>query len=187
MVLVGCTHRAPDEIGHDMADVVVGVDGSMHSLDALRMAVQQARWRSCGLRVVYVYEPVRARAADAAASVMAADVWAGSDVGSGGGLLADARRRNEEQTAEAQRAAEGRLRQFVAQLSDDASDVEIEQHVVADRHPSSALLSLTDGADLLVVGSRGLGGFAGLLMGSVSQQCVQHATCAVLVARPARV
>lgn len=174
------------EIGHEMAQVVVGVDGSAQSLEALTMAVREARWRSCVLRVVYVYEPVRARQADAAATVIASDVWPGSDVGSGGGLLADARRQQERQEMEAQRAAEARLRQFVAQVPDDMSDVEIEHHVVPDRHASSVLLGLSDAADLLVVGSRGLGGFAGLLMGSVSQQCVQHATCAVLVARPVR-
>jgi nucleotide-binding universal stress UspA family protein len=48
---------------------------------------------------------------------------------------------------------------------------------------AQVLLDETQGADLLVVGSRGLGGFSGLLLGSVSQQCVHHATCPVLIAR----
>lgn len=56
--------------------------------------------------------------------------------------------------------------------------------MVGDEHPSAALLRLAHGADLLVVGSRGLGGFAGVLMGSVSLQCVHHAPCPVLVVRP---
>ncbi|MGO8873526.1 MAG: universal stress protein [Acidimicrobiales bacterium] len=49
--------------------------------------------------------------------------------------------------------------------------------------PSSALVEASDAADLLVVGTRGLGGFKGLLLGSVSQQCSQHASCTVVISR----
>jgi nucleotide-binding universal stress UspA family protein len=45
------------------------------------------------------------------------------------------------------------------------------------------ILERSEGADLLVVGSRGRGGFKGLLLGSVSAQCVQHATCPVVVVK----
>jgi nucleotide-binding universal stress UspA family protein len=58
----------------------------------------------------------------------------------------------------------------------------IERKVICDL-PASALLSEAEGADLLVVGSRGLGGFKGLLLGSVSEQCLHHATCPVAVVR----
>jgi nucleotide-binding universal stress UspA family protein len=48
-------------------------------------------------------------------------------------------------------------------------------------HPAQVLLETATGAYILVVGSRGHGTFAGMLLGSVSQHCVQHAGCPVLV------
>jgi nucleotide-binding universal stress UspA family protein len=55
--------------------------------------------------------------------------------------------------------------------------------VVRNGNTAAALIDQSRDADLLVVGSRGLGGFAGLLMGSVSQTCAEHAACPVLVVR----
>ena len=55
-----------------------------------------------------------------------------------------------------------------------------ELHVVNDL-PAHAVLDAADGAWLVVLGNRGLGGFRGLLLGSVSQQVVHHATCPVLI------
>jgi len=52
---------------------------------------------------------------------------------------------------------------------------------VVEGHPADVLVREARGADLLVVGSRGHGGFAGVLLGSVSQHCVHHAPCSVLV------
>lgn len=60
---------------------------------------------------------------------------------------------------------------------------EIEIHVVHSPSPQ-ALLSASRGAELLVVGHRGRGGFSGLLLGAVAEQCVRHASCPVLVVRP---
>ncbi len=48
-------------------------------------------------------------------------------------------------------------------------------------HPRPALIDASEGADMLVVGRRGHGGFVGLLLGSVSSACVAHARCPVLV------
>jgi nucleotide-binding universal stress UspA family protein len=50
--------------------------------------------------------------------------------------------------------------------------------------PAETLMRLSAGRRMLVLGSRGLGGFASLLLGSVSEQCVHHASCPVLVVRP---
>jgi nucleotide-binding universal stress UspA family protein len=60
--------------------------------------------------------------------------------------------------------------------------VKIEQRVV-EGTAGAALVDESRNADLLVVGSRGHGGFAQLLLGSVSQQCAQHAACPVVIVR----
>ncbi|HEY7606809.1 MAG TPA: universal stress protein, partial [Actinomycetes bacterium] len=61
------------------------------------------------------------------------------------------------------------------------SGVEVQQTVVEDRHPADALVRLSADADLLVVGSRGRGGFSELVLGSVSHAAVLHAACPVVV------
>jgi nucleotide-binding universal stress UspA family protein len=72
-----------------------------------------------------------------------------------------------------------------AVLSQAAKDLSVEdvklRPVFAQGSPASVLCDAGKGADLMVVGSRGRGGFAGLLLGSVSTQCVHHASCPVLV------
>jgi nucleotide-binding universal stress UspA family protein len=69
-------------------------------------------------------------------------------------------------------------------IADVASDSEVHvDATVAEGPAASVLVDAAEGADLLVVGSRGHGGFVGLLLGSVSQQCVTHAPCPVLVVR----
>jgi nucleotide-binding universal stress UspA family protein len=65
-------------------------------------------------------------------------------------------------------------------VPEDVARVSIERRAIEGSAPA-VLLDRAEDADLLVVGSRGLGGFRGLLLGSVSQQCVQHATPPVVV------
>lgn len=52
---------------------------------------------------------------------------------------------------------------------------------ISQGHPTFVLLDAAKDAEMLIVGSRGLGGFAGLLLGSVSSSCAEHAKCPVLV------
>ena len=77
-------------------------------------------------------------------------------------------------------AARARLDAALEAVAGEVGDVEIERVVVCDL-PARAVLDHARDADLLVVGSRGVGGFKGLLLGSVSQQVVQHARCPVVV------
>jgi nucleotide-binding universal stress UspA family protein len=64
-----------------------------------------------------------------------------------------------------------------------STDVVPVETVVAEGPAAAALLEAAADADLLVVGSRGHGGFTGMLLGSVSQHCVAHAPCPVVVVR----
>ena len=70
-------------------------------------------------------------------------------------------------------------------VAEVAPSVECEA-VVLNGQPAEALLGASEDADLVVVGSRGLGGFKRLMLGSVSDQVVHHAVCPVLVVHPSR-
>jgi nucleotide-binding universal stress UspA family protein len=71
---------------------------------------------------------------------------------------------------------------MVANLGDDAPSAGV-QDVVQEGHPVEVLLDQAKDAALLVVGSRGHGAFTGMLLGSVSEHCVSHANCPVVVVR----
>jgi len=70
----------------------------------------------------------------------------------------------------------------VARVRDGAAELSVTGEVI-EQTPGPALVAASEGAELLVVGSRGRGGFEGLLMGSVSQYCSRHAPCSVVVVR----
>ncbi|MBL7487687.1 universal stress protein [Frankia sp. AgB1.9] len=142
----------------DGRPVVVGIDGSDLSLAALRWAAHAAAIRGVPLRVV--------------------NAWGGYDP-MYAEVLVDA------QGALARQAA-GILDQAVKQGLAGAPDVTVDTVV----SPDSAVRALTREAreaQLLVVGTRGHGGFARLLLGSVSHQCVLHAASDVAVVRPEKV
>ena len=79
-------------------------------------------------------------------------------------------------------AAQEILERAIARVAELAPDLEVTS-VSTEQLPGPALVAAARGADLLVVGSRGLGGFEGLLMGSVSRYCSRHASCSVVVVR----
>jgi nucleotide-binding universal stress UspA family protein len=142
----------------DAARILVGIDGSEPAEVALRWAADEAaRWDGV-LEVVYAWLPPY--------PLNPQDLF--EDEG------------GEQETA--RRALADSAARLRAERSDD---LEIRELLVSD-HPAKALIDASRGAALLVVGSRGRGGFKGLLLGSVSLQCVHHASCPVVVVRPAR-
>jgi len=135
-------------------DVVVGVDGSPSSKAALRWALDQARLTKARLRAVIAWEVT---------PYTGWGVLAHEDFGAAAGQL----------LSESVRETLG---------FDPPLDVEVVE-TVRPGHPAQVLIDESAHGALLVVGSRGHGGFAGTLLGSVSQLCVQHAHCPVLVVR----
>ncbi len=78
--------------------------------------------------------------------------------------------------------AEKTIVDVINKVVDPVSDVRIRSRVVQG-NPAQVLIDAAEGADLLVVGSRGHGGFTGALLGSVGTHCVHHARCPVVVIR----
>lgn len=142
--------------------VVVGVDGSAGASAALRWALAEARLRKTRLRVVHAW------------TVSFSGLPAGG-YGYLGGPLDSA---PDHTPSEMHAAAEALLGRVTADAG--AQGVEIQRQVV-EGGPAEVLLGAVTADDLLVVGSRGHGGFVGLLLGSVSQQCAHHAPCPVVI------
>jgi nucleotide-binding universal stress UspA family protein len=84
--------------------------------------------------------------------------------------------------ARAPASPEDRLRKWARPWRQKYPDVSVEEYVTTEQ-PAAALLEAARDTTLLVVGSRGRGGFAGLLLGSVSQQMIHHAACPVIIVR----
>ena len=137
--------------------IVVGVDGSSTARQALRWAVDEARVRSAALDVVSAWQLPYLGDFPYTSSVLDPSLM----------------------ESEAQK------------LLDDAVDsvdtTDLPQpvtRVLSSGGAAATLLDAAEGADLVVVGSRGLGGFKGLLLGSVSHQVAYHASCPVVVVPP---
>ncbi len=137
-----------------MDGILVGVDGSEAAGQALRWAVEEARCHDAGLTVVLVAEPAYLYGSELPYGMQGTD-------------LHD--------------AAAKELEAIVSGVA--AGDVAMARRVeIGD--PRRVLRELSADADLLVVGSRGHGELAGLVLGSVGQYLVTHARCPVTVVRP---
>jgi nucleotide-binding universal stress UspA family protein len=161
----------------DMKRVIVGVDGSPQSTAALRAAAREATCRDAVLEAVYIYATPH-ELEDFAQVTGLTTVASSTDSPP---AVEGLRRERDRISRDAHEHARGLLRGHLENAGIDLSDVELT--VIADEHPAKVLRDLARSADLLVVGSRGLGAIRGRLLGSVSQQCVLHAPCSVLVVR----
>lgn len=136
--------------------IVVGVDGSDFAVGALAWALDEARLRHATLTVVHAWQylPLVAEPLAAIPPIPFTEL-------------------------------EDNAKQIVADTIEKAAGgqepgVPLDIRVV-EGPPAPALLDAAEGATMMVVGSRGRGGFAGLLLGSVSQQVTHHAPCPVVI------
>jgi len=147
-----------------MPGILVGVDGSDHSHHALVWAMQQAVQQHAPLTVLAVRpDPVRP------ATVI---YW---------GVHNYPEDSHNPETA--RKAVQGIVDQVANEIGETPPDVTVKA-VTGD--PAEELIRASQDADMVVVGSRGSGGFASLLMGSVSSKVAHHAACPVVVIRGRR-
>ncbi|MFJ9012679.1 universal stress protein [Streptomyces canus] len=139
--------REPEPVTQAPPHVVVGVDGSALSAEAVRFAFEEAAFREARLIAVSAWEPAHLR--DLAV---------------------------EDAEDEVRRV----LAESTAGWREKYPQVEV-RHEVVRGHPVRVLSDAAQWAVVLVVGSRGLGGFSGLLLGSVSQGLMHHAPCPVVI------
>ncbi len=141
-----------------MPGIVVGVDGSGESRQALAWAVKHAALEHEPLTVLAIHE-------------VAVSAWTGNPI-----IYGEDRAEEEK----AQHAAQEAVDKTINDLGVRPDSVTVR--AISGR-PAQALIEASHDADLVVVGSRGAGGFSALLTGSVTSQVVSHAACPVVVVR----
>jgi len=140
-----------------MPGIIVGIDGSHHSTRALEWALREAALQHAPLTVLTVHS-------------VPASPWTGNPV------LVE---RDADDQEKMLKAAEELTHKAVSQLGDARPD-SITVRAISG-YPAKEIIDESGDADLVVVGSRGAGGFTRLLVGSVSSQVVEHAHCPVVV------
>ena len=138
--------------------IVAGVDGSESSLAALRWAVRQAELTGATVEAVIAwhYPVLPVPVGPAPAAVI--------------------------DSAEFEKAADKTVAEAIHGVASSGGKVQVSAQV-REGNAAQVLIDAAAGADLLVVGSRGHGGFTEALLGSVSQHCVHHAPCPVVILR----
>jgi nucleotide-binding universal stress UspA family protein len=139
-----------------MSGIIVGIDGSGHSAAALEWAVREAGVHHAPLTVLTVHE-------------VAASGWGGTMVYQADDAI------REENRKSAQEAVDQ-----VLQKASGPTPADVTVRAVSGT-PAEALIDASREADLLVVGSRGAGGFSRLLLGSVSTEVSHHAACPIVI------
>jgi nucleotide-binding universal stress UspA family protein len=144
--------------GDHTARIVVGVDGSDTAGDALRWALEAGRLHRAAVEVVHAWT----------VPYGVGDPFASSAF----------------DLAPIERAAHRTLDAAVDSADTTGLPAPVSR-TLAFGTPAAVLLQAADDADLVVVGSRGLGGFKGLVLGSTSHHLAHHATCPLVVLPPA--
>ena len=140
-----------------MPGIIVGIDGSDRSRQALEWAVNEAAVRHAPLTVLTVSEP------------LAGGYW--------GGPVFPA---DFDRTKQAQEAAQVETDKVLAKVDESGKPTSVTVRAVTGI-PAEEFLHASAGADMVVVGSRGAGGFKRLLLGSVSSHIAHHAHCPAVV------
>jgi nucleotide-binding universal stress UspA family protein len=148
-----------------MGVIVVGVDGSKSSRAALAWALAEAKLRGSTVRAVHAWMIPAVGTSEAPWALMGTQDYLNLDPN------------------EIEKAAGDALEREIADVQATAgSDVVIERQVV-DSPAAEAITDASKDAELVVVGTRGHGAIASLVLGSVSHHVVQHATCPVVTVR----
>jgi nucleotide-binding universal stress UspA family protein len=138
-----------------MQRIVVGVDGSDSAKRALEWAIAEAKIRQAQLTVISAWQiPSVVLASPVATAAYDDEAW--------------------------RQAATETVDAAVQSVAADGLPAALDRQVI-EGPPAKVLVDAGKDADMIVVGSRGRGGFAGLLLGSVSQQVAHHASCPVVI------
>lgn len=154
---VAVIRAGTEMVGHDPERIVVGVDGSDTARRALDWAAEEARVRGARLEVIHTWQIPYA-----------------------GGYPYALGAPDLDQLEQAARAGLDRILDGF----DESGLAQPVERIVTSGDPAAVILDVAQGGDLVVLGSRGIGGFKGLLLGSTAHHVVHHAACPVVVVPP---